>query len=96
MTNSIILQNIDEQGLKAIIADVVSEKLAAFTPQPQSDNKYLTRREMAACLHISLPTLNEFTKKGIVTGYRIGGRVLYRENEVNTSLQRIVAAKVRR
>lgn len=95
MENSIILQNINAEGLKALIGEVVAEKLAALVPS-QSSERYLTRKETAAKLHISLPTLNEITKKGIVTGYRIGGRVLYRESEVNTSLQRIATSKVRR
>jgi excisionase family DNA binding protein len=94
--NSIILQNIDSDTLKALISEVLTEKLESFRPKPEPKDKYITRKEVAAELRISLPTLNELTKKEKLKAYRIGGRVLYRESEVSAALQTITAAKYQR
>lgn len=47
---------------------------------------YATREEVAKALHISKPTLNQLTKEGKLLGYRIGGRVLYKWDEINEAL----------
>ncbi len=85
-TNSIILQNIDTEGLKTLIREVNAEMFAAIQPKPQPKDKYITRREVADKISISLPTLNEYTKTGKLKAYRIGGRVLYKESEVEAAL----------
>lgn len=95
MTNSIILQNLDTESLKAIIREVNAEMVESFQPK-QSKEQYLTRKETAQTLRVSLPTLNELTKKGKLTGYRLNGRVLYKSSEVDSSLVQIVASKYRR
>lgn len=58
--------------------------------------QYLTRNDVAKRLHISLPTLNEYTKSGKLKGYRINGRVLYKEDEINEALTAIKPLKYRR
>ena len=54
-------------------------------PPPQAE-KYLTRKETAAKLNVSLPTLNEYTKRNLIRGYRFGARVLYKQSEIETAL----------
>lgn len=49
---------------------------------------YFTRKEVALLLKISLPTLNELTKKGKLVSYRIGTRVLYKIEEVHLALMK--------
>ena len=58
--------------------------------------KYLTRKEVATKLHISLPTLNEYTKSGKLKAYRINGRVLYRNDEIESALTSVEPLKYRR
>jgi len=53
-------------------------------PEPNSD--YLSRKETCHILGISLPTLNDYTKKGLVPSYRIGARIRYKKEEVLNSL----------
>ena len=62
------------------IRENTSEK--ETTKQPE----YLTRKETALKFHISLVTLNRLTKDGTLKSYRIGGRVLYKSNEINQAL----------
>jgi excisionase family DNA binding protein len=81
MENSIILQNIDGDGLKAIIKGAVREELAAI--QPKKDEVFLTRAELAKKLHISLVTLDKAARDGKIKGYRINGRVLFKDSEIS-------------
>ena len=83
------MENVSLQELRSLIAEVVSQQLIKFNPQAQPKTEYLTRIEVARALRISLPTLNELTKTGKIPAYRIGGRVLYKSNEVRESLSKI-------
>jgi excisionase family DNA binding protein len=47
---------------------------------------YLTRKETADLLRVSLTTLDAWSKKGYIQPLGIGGRILFRESEVNNSL----------
>lgn len=60
------------------------------------ENEFKTRQETAKQLGISLPTLNEYTKSGIIPAYRIGSRVRYKSNEIETSLLKVQSVKYRR
>ncbi len=85
---SLILHNIDRNELTQIISSAVSDQLQNLTqsqPKPKRGN-YLTRVEASKILRISLPTLRNLTKAGIVKGYRLGGRVLYKSNELDLNL----------
>lgn len=52
----------------------------------QPDNEYISRKETSQILGISLPTLNDYTKRGLVPSYRIGSRIRYKREEVFNSL----------
>lgn len=54
------------------------------TPQPE--NTFISRRETANILGISLPTLNDYSKRGLLPSYRIGTRIRYKKEEVLNSL----------
>lgn len=55
--------------------------------------KFLTRKQTAALLNISLPTLTDYTKHGKIIGYRLGARVLYKHSEIANALHKIQGAK---
>ncbi len=48
--------------------------------------KLISRQETADLLKITLPTLRTWTKFGLVKGYKIGHRVLYKLDEVMESV----------
>ena len=56
---------------------------------------YLTRRETARRLRISLVTLNDWVNRGRIRAHKIGGRVLFRDSDVEAALHRIVPIKSR-
>ncbi|WP_319229692.1 helix-turn-helix domain-containing protein [Draconibacterium orientale] len=66
--------------IKNIVAETIRENQPEQTTA--KDAEYLTRKETAAKLHISLVTLHRITNQGLIKSYKIKGRVLYRADEV--------------
>ena len=93
-----ILHEIDRDDLKILVGEVLDEKLKLVMEPKKSEPqvRYLNRYEVRDRLRISLPTLNNWSKQGIVQSYRIGNRVLYREDEINASLKAVRNLKYRR
>lgn len=92
--NNIILQNLTHEELKSLMIEVVREELSQLGQQNQK--RYLSRKEVKELLKISYPTLNLYTKKGILQGLRIEGRVLYDAEQVENSLKKIDSIKYKR
>ncbi|MEL6834564.1 MAG: helix-turn-helix domain-containing protein [Bacteroidota bacterium] len=57
--------------------------------QPVEPLQYLTRRQVAEMLSISLVTVNDWRKKGILKAYKIGNRVYFKRHEVEAALVEI-------
>lgn len=54
--------------------------------QPKRPSEYLTRNEVAEMLKIDLSSVHNWTKKGKLKAYGIGGRVYYKRDEVENSI----------
>lgn len=52
------------------------------TTTETAPEKLLTRNETAKLLGVTLPTIIDWQKKGILKGYRIGNRIRYKETEI--------------
>jgi excisionase family DNA binding protein len=96
MENVIFSQlSIDE--FKTVISNTVRDemqKICVSPPKPETE--FITRQETAEILGISLPTLNEWTKQGIIIGYRIATRVRYKRAEILNAVNQIQTLKYRR
>jgi len=94
----IILQGMGVPEFIKLIGEVVEKKLCQLpkTEKPKSKTVYFSRVEVAEMLKISLPTLNEWSKLGILQSYRIGNRILYKSQEVEESLSTVKNLKYRR
>lgn len=92
---NIILHSTSLTDFQAIIGQIVEDKLKLFKPEPpkQTNGEYLNRRDVCKLLKISLATLHSYTKTGTLKGYRIGGRVLYRRDEITNSVTVIQSVK---
>jgi DNA-directed RNA polymerase specialized sigma24 family protein len=58
-------------------------------PQPSKENTlsgYITRREIADLFQISLVTVHDWTRKGLLQAYKIANRVYYKQSEVEKAL----------
>ncbi len=96
MENPIFLHSTPIKELRQIFSDLLDEKLQQHKteePQQPGNNEFLTRRNVCDLLKISLATLHYYTKDGILQGYRIGGRVLYKSEEVKNAVQSIQSLK---
>lgn len=91
-----ILISITSEELAGLISVSVEKSikanLSALIPSSNAE-KLLTRRETADKLKISLVTLNDWTKRGMIQSYIIGGRVLYKESEIEKSLHQVRTVK---
>ena len=95
MQNIIITIPMDE--IKDIIVETIRnefQRIQSTERKPGID--FITRQETAKLLGVSLNTLNEWTKKGLIPGYRISSRVRYKKSEIVNSLAQINTLKYRR
>lgn len=79
---------ITPEELKELILDGVKEELKSFKKhfQPKEPAEYMTRVDVAELLKINLSTVHNWTKKGTITSYQIGGRVYYKRQEIVDSI----------
>ena len=70
------------------LIDKLEERFNKIVEFPNLET-FLSRKETAKFLKISLPTLHDWTKSGIIPGYRIGNRVLFKKGEIINSMTKI-------
>jgi len=91
MTKEIFLSGMTADQLSEMIRESLRDELRQLHPEPSAKTpNYLTRRETARRLRISLVTLNDWVNRG-----RIRARVLFRDSDVEAALHRIVPIKSR-
>jgi excisionase family DNA binding protein len=79
------------EQLSSLISETVRAEFAkqgeqSVASQINKETELLTRKEAALLLGISLPTLHDWSKNGVITAYRIGTRVRYKRVELEQSL----------
>lgn len=90
--NSVII-TMNADDFKSLVATAVKEAVKSefesrsfnTTDGPKT---YLSRKEAAELLCVSLPTLNDWSKSGIVPSYKLGSRVRYRLVDIQTALRK--------
>ncbi len=92
----ILLTGIDLNELLEKIASIVEDKIKGNKPEMPKSGNYLSRNEVCSLLKISLPTLNDWTKIGRLQSYKIGNRVLYKQDEIETALVNLATYKFKR
>jgi hypothetical protein len=90
MTQSKLTQvfGISPEELKeSILIDVRAEfqKLSYYS-QPVEPPEYLSRKETAKILQVSLVTLSAWNKKKILNPYRLGNLIRYKRKEIDQAL----------
>jgi excisionase family DNA binding protein len=96
--NNIILHSTPLADFKMIIGEVVREQLKNIVPDvtKEKPNFYLTRKEVAEKLRITLVTVDKYTKEGTLQSYRIGGQIRYKANEVEKAFEAVKNLKYKR
>lgn len=94
MAKEIYLNGMTADQLSEMIRESLRDELQQLRPvQLKTDAKYLTRHETARRLRISLVTLTDWVNRGKICAHKIGGRVLFRDSDVEAALNRIVPIK---
>lgn len=65
-----------KEDLKQVIMEVFAEFTATKQPEPV-EKIYYNRKETAAKIGVSLPTLWKMTKEGKIESVKVGGKVFY-------------------
>lgn len=86
------LKSVIVEAIKAELDRQLQKLAPADAPNNPKDN-FLTRIEAAKILGISLPTLNTWTKAGIVKGHRIGACVRYKLTDLEQALIAVRTSK---
>lgn len=83
----IILQGISLEDFLLEVEKTIEKKVNEKLDQLKQNTKweYITRKDAAELLKITLPTLHNYIKEGKISSYRIGSRVLLRSDEVENS-----------
>lgn len=87
-----IFSSIPIETLKGELINAIRKEVQECLSNSQATKdpfEYITRKETALFLGISLPTLSKFTKEGLIPAYRISSRIRYKRHEVENSLNRI-------
>lgn len=90
-----VIISLTEEEFEARLEAAIQKALENYSPE-RAEIIYKTRPEAAKKLRVSLPTLNLLTKKGIINGYRLNGRILYRDDELDGALTAVQPIKYRR
>jgi hypothetical protein len=97
MQNSIILQSVSLSDLEALLSKVIDDKMKSIYPASTNvTNKLLTRQATARLLKISLPTLDDWTKTGVIKAKRIGTRIRYNYCDVEAAIKDLPTIKYSR
>ncbi len=94
--NQILLNGIELKDLLHSIGELIDKKLDQRKPTHGKQVNYLSRQEVCKLLRISLPTLNDWSKLGRLQSYKIGNRVLYKQEEVENSLHQVASLKYKK
>lgn len=85
-----------EEIIRAITEGVLNEIKKNLIEKPTPSTQFLSRKETASLLGISLVSLNSYSKRSILKSYRIGNRVLYKKSEVEESVTLVRSVKFRK
>lgn len=96
MNDTIILHQTSLQDFKILISDILEDKLKKYQTErtpTKSDQVYLTRKEVCKRLKISLTTLHNYGKLRILNPLQIGGKILFRAEEIEKAVSEIQSGK---
>ena len=87
--NSILFQGVTPEELLEAFSILLDKHLKENKIEVKTENKYLTRKDVAELLSVSCVTIHSWVNKGILKSYRVGNRVYFKSEEVEESLKRI-------
>ena len=80
---SVTPEQLQNAIIKGVNSQLESLKLHFAPKQPPT---YKTRAEVSKMLNVSYVTLNKWNKTGKLKAYGVGGRVLYRQRDIDNAI----------
>ena len=80
--------SVTPEQLQTAILEGVEKQLESLKLhfQPKQPKTYLSRAEVSKMLNVSFVTLNKWNKNGKLNAVGIGGRVLYRQSDIDKAI----------
>ena len=54
--------------------------------KPKEPTKYLGRKEVAEMLNVNISSVHNYTVKGILTAFQLGGKIYYRKVDIEAAM----------
>lgn len=89
--NEIITQQDPQMQMFAQLMEGTLKKLERYcsTARPMLDGEvYLSSEEVCSHLRLSTRTLQEYRNSGTLLFYKIGGKILYKQSDIQAMLER--------
>ena len=93
----VVFTQVPIADLQGYIAQTIQRELSDIrkaNDAPDPDG-LVTRKQAAVILGLSLPTLHDYTTRGIVPAYRLGSRVRYKKGDLLNCLLKVQTVKHR-
>jgi excisionase family DNA binding protein len=82
------VHGVTSEQFKAEILEGVGKQLQEFSKNftPKELTVWITRKEVSELIGVSLVTIHNWTKEGIIHAYKIGNRVRFKRSEIENIL----------
>jgi excisionase family DNA binding protein len=86
--NIIQLHNITPEQFKAALMEDIRHEMQEFSKNftPKEPTVWITRKNASELLGVSLVTIHNWTKDGIIIAYKIGNRVRFKRSDLENIL----------
>lgn len=83
MCNAVLIQGATLSDIERMVNRAVDARMKAFYDSlRRRDSVLIKRKDAAAMLGVSLPTIDKYGRYGILHPRHVGGRVFYEESEL--------------
>ena len=79
-----------------LVTSIEQKILTIIQDKAERKETFLTRKDAAQKLGVSLSTLHALSKEGTVQSYRLGGQIRYKESEIEGALEQVKNLKYKR
>lgn len=82
------LHNINPEEFKMEILSGVQKQLEKFSQNftPKEPTLWITRKEVSELIGVSLVTIHNWSKEGVIIPYKIGNRVRFKRSDIEQIL----------
>jgi hypothetical protein len=86
-----VLHHTSDEDLAKSISKTIEDLFETYSKkiQPKEQTIWITRKQVSEILSISLVSVDDWTRRNILTAYRISNKKRYKRQEVESALTKI-------